>query len=1204
MLRPTSRIALVSLSIAGLAIAMLQAFSQAHAATANMDISTVPLDVAAAAKPNIIFGLDDSGSMDFEVLLPTNDGAAWWQKPSSGTSSFVDGTGKLWFNANGTAGVDGSNTWYKYAYLFPDGNGTDGRVNTDATYDHFAIAPIPAYAYFRSYQYNPLYYNPYTTYVAWNPAYLSGATRTFSDSTTPAARSHPWLPTSGTATTINLTASLSSASTNWTFRMLPGMVIPGASISGIVGRKNGGTWNNVTTNVTIAAGDTWDVQIPYYPATYYIIDTSCTSADVTSGACATAPDGSKIRRYEIKSGNTFPSGRTYAAEMQNFANWFTYYRKRKLMLGGAMGSVLSQVRGVRGGVVKFNSRSTVTMYDFNSTTDSTNYRQILGTVYTNPANGGTPTRDALDYIGQQYMRTDASAPIQYACQRNASFILTDGFANNSGPTVPSYNKTTWGNGTPFTTIYANTLADEALYYFTANLQPSMPSGLVPFDPTNTRPDADRNPNLHMNTYGLTIGSKGTIYGVNAQQTDNPYTYPPTWPNPTQNRNPTSVDDLWHATINGRGQMYTTTDVTGTVAKIQAMVADLLNKSGAASAVAVSNVNIRAGDNTAYASVYSTGGWYGDLLAFSVDVTTGAVNGSTPSWSARDLLEARDPTSTTAPPGRVIATYNPTWGSGTGVPFRWASLNGPQQALLSTIASAPTLTNGQETLDFLRGSRSPQEADGYRIRTYILGDIIDAEPVVVRSAVGEYADVGYTPFRNMLDTRKAMVYQAANDGMLHAFDAATGAESWAYVPNLVFPNLSELASPNYQHKYYVDGTPAVGDVDFANIGSTVTTSNWHTVLVGGLRGGGKGYYALDVTSPDAADENAAAGKVLWEFPNATTSATVVQNLGNSFGKPLIVKTRAFGWVIVVTSGYNSTTTNDGKGRLYFLRPSTGMVLRELVTTDPGSLTNQTNLGQISGFVTNSQQDLTVEQIYGGDNLGNIWRFDVSNSDPNQWSVAKLAALTDASGNPQPITSAPELTVIQNKRVVIVGTGRLLGDTDISSTAVQSVYAIVDNGTTTPLVNPLRTKLTQKTLTVAAGGIRNINSDAIDWINGSGWYFDLPAGERVTGDPTLAYGTLIFTTNQPSPIACSSGSFLYAVDATTGGQVAIGNFATGETPWTGKSIAQSLSTRPVVVVLPSGQINSLVRSADGGIMSNRLPLSWNRKVKKVSWKEIIR
>jgi type IV pilus assembly protein PilY1 len=341
--------------------------------------------------------------------------------------------------------------------------------------------------------------------------------------------------------------------------------------------------------------------------------------------------------------------------------------------------------------------------------------------------------------------------------------------------------------------------------------------------------------------------------------------------------------------------------------------------------------------------------------------------------------------------------------------------------------------------------------------------------------------------------------------------------------------------------------------------------------------------------------------LWEFPNASTAA-YANNVGYSYGKPLIVKTRAFGWVVVVTSGYNSTTA-DGKGHLFFLNPTNGAVLKELVTLD-GTPANQANLGQISGFVLNGQQDLTAEQIYGGDNLGGLWRFDVSSASAASWTVAKLAALTDAAGNPQPVTSAPELVTVKGKHVVLVGTGRLLGDTDVSSTAVQSVYAIVDDGTASPLVSPLRSKLTQKILTVAPGGVRNVNSDAIDWTNSSGWYFDLPAGERVSGDPTVVYGTLIFTSNQPSPVACSSGSFLYAVDITTGGQVAQSSFATGELPWTGKSLAQNLSTRPVIVVLPNGQINSLVRSADGGIMSNRLPLSWNRNVKKISWKEIVR
>ena len=625
--------------------------------------------------------------------------------------------------------------------------------------------------------------------------------------------------------------------------------------------------------------------------------------------------------------------------------------------------------------------------------------------------------------------------------------------------------------------------------------------------------------------------------------------------------------------------------------MRAMVADLLNKSGSASAVAVSNVNIRAGDNTAYASIYSTGGWYGDLLAFSVNVNTGNVESTTPLWSARDVLEPAAGQSATTANSRRIATYKLS--NGTGIPFRWSSLDASMQTQLATIASAPALNgNGAKVLNFLRGDRTA-EADGYRIRPYILGDIVGAEPVVVRGAVGNYADDGYTVFRNNMDSRAAMIYQAANDGMLHAINAADGTEAWAYIPALVSAGLSELASPNYQHRYYTDGTPAAGDVYF--------DADWHTILVGGLRSGGKGYYALDVTSAAAVDENGAAGKVRWEFPNTATAAYAA-NMGFSFGKPLIIKTRAHGWVVIVTSGYNAG--GDNLGHLYFLNPKTGAVLKELVTpAGSGTAANPVNLGQIAGFVTNGQQDLTAEAIYGGDNLGNVWRFDVSASSAASWSVSKLAQLTDAVGNPQPVTSAPELAIVKGKRVILIGSGRLLGETDMTSTSIQSVYAMVDNGTGAT-ISPLRSKLMRKTVTVGAGGIRNINSDVVDWQNSSGWYFDLPAGERVANDPVVVYGTLVFTSNMPSAAACSSGSYLYAVDVNTGGQVAASNFAPGETKWTGKFSAQSLATRPVVIVLPNGQINSLVRSSDGGIVSSRLPLSWNRKVKKISWKEIIR
>ena len=106
-----------------------------------------------------------------------------------------------------------------------------------------------------------------------------------------------------------------------------------------------------------------------------------------------------------------------------------------------MGQAMTNVKGLRGGAVYFNNLSPVTMYDFAATADSSNARALIGNLYANPGNGGTPTRDALNYIGDQYM-TNTNI-IQYGCQRNAAFILTDGFANNTGPTPPTYDQTKW-----------------------------------------------------------------------------------------------------------------------------------------------------------------------------------------------------------------------------------------------------------------------------------------------------------------------------------------------------------------------------------------------------------------------------------------------------------------------------------------------------------------------------------------------------------------------------------------------------------------------------------------------------------------------------------------------------------------------------------------------------------------------------------------
>jgi type IV pilus assembly protein PilY1 len=1155
------------------------------ALAAPTDISQLPLDAKSQATPNLIFGVDDSGSMDFEVILATNDGALWWD----GTArSFWNSSGVFNFNANGIAGSSGGTTWHKYAYLFPNGAGSGNRSLSDATYDHFALPPTAPYVFLRSADYNPLYYNPGITYKPWQPAYINGSTRTFPNAPGNAARSHPWYPTSGVPTTMDLTQTLTSTATNWTFRMVPGMVIPGATISGIQGRRNGGSYGPVTTDYTIPAGETWDVAIPYLPATYWVKDPGCSSG---WPSCATAPDGAKLRRYEIKPGVVFPSGRSYLNELQNFANWFTYYRKRRLMLAAGMGDALTAVKGLRGGSVYFNNRQSVTMYDFSAVADSANARALLGAIHTSAASGGTPTRETLKHIGEQYKSN--TGIIQYGCQRNAAFVLTDGFANASNVTVPAYNQATWVGTRPYQSIYAGSLADLASSYYTNNLRPDLPTGLLNVDPSDTSPSADKNPDLHMNTFGVTLGLTGTIYGTSAPAATNPYLNYPNWPAPTTNRHPSSVDDLWHATINARGKMFLANNAADLTKHLREVVNSLLTKAGSDAGIAVSNVNLKNGDNTAYVSSYNAQSWTGQLAAFPVNVDTGQVDMSPAGqlWEARDQLTARAPTE------RIIATYD----GAQGVPFQPGAMPSAMEALLATPAASPV--DSADVIRYLRGDRS-LEGTRYRIRAALLGDIVSAEPVFVGGPAATYVDADYDSFSSSIASRQKMIYQAANDGMLHAFDATNGAELWAYVPAAVYARLNALTSPLYSHQFTVDGTPAAGDADLANtVSGGRGTGTWRTLVIGGLGAGGPGFYALDVTQPGAGNEIQAAGKMLWEFPNASTAAGVAANVGLSYGKPVLAKTRAAGWVVLVTSGYNNTA-GDGRGYLFVLDARSGQLIRA-ISTGVGSTTDPSGLAQISAWANNAMLDATVDYVYGGDLKGNLWRFDLSGFATADWNVVKLATLTDPTGVPQPITASPELAQVDGRRMVFVGTGALLGNSDIASTQRQSMYGIVDNMTSNPLIASPRTELVNKAVTVSAGGIRNIDPALVDYSTARGWYFDLPSGgERVNTAPAAAFGVLVFSTNQPSVQACSSQSYLYAVDVASGGQLPTQAFALGETPWSGKSLGSSLASRPVIIVLPNGSVQSITHKSDTTLTTSRLPVSMGGKVKKVGWKEIFR
>lgn len=787
-----------------------------------------------------------------------------------------------------------------------------------------------------------------------------------------------------------------------------------------------------------------------------------------------------------------------------------------------------------------------------------------------------------------------NSPVQYACQQNFVMLVTDGLptGDTSGNLYSEAARThtcAWSTtSNSCTSGTFGTAATDATAAVNA-LRATTVSGV-----TSTKMDGSGSVTgkFDVQTYVVALGD--TVANANALSVMNAMAY-----------------------NGGTDKAIAASDSTAFENAITQISDDITAKVGSAAAVAVANAHVTSADNAAYVSSYNSGTWAGDVNSYAIDVNTG-IPSATSLWTAGSAAVQLDlRTSAT----RFIATSTDTAGSIGGIQFQPTAattatkLSSTQQTLLNT----PSTTDGAAVLAYLRGDRSGETAGTYRARAHLLGDIINGEPELVREPFASYADPGYSAFKASNASRTRMLFQGANDGMLHAFVASTGAESWAYVPNLVMASLNNLSrKPGFTHRYSVDGSPVAGDIDFKQVdGATGGGTDWRTILVGGLGKGGRGYYALDVTTPTASSEVDVKNKVLWEFPNSITNATArssaALNMGYSYGEPVIVKTTAKGWVVLVSSGYNNGTNSgdsggDGLGHLYVLNPKTGDLIKDIPTT--GCTTTPTanpcGLAEFSAYVANSDVDNTVEYVYGGDLYGNVWRFDLTGSNSNGWGVSNFATLKDATGATQPITAAPELTSIAGARMVFVGTGLYLGTTDIpgstgansSASQTQTMYGLRDSLVALP--TPLRDNLQQQTLTTT-GTTRTNSNNTVDYTTKKGWYIDLPStGERVNTDPALALGTLVFTTNIPSATVCQPGgsSWEYFINVKTGG---LADYST--VPWSGKSLGDTLASRPVLIQLPSGKVVSLVRTSDAQTLVQDLPVSPpGSSPKRISWREI--
>lgn len=1075
-------------------------------------VSELPLKTSILAKPNVIFGLDDSGSMDAEVMIDGNEQGWFYGNYGSSYTALYPG---------GRPATGAASRSQAMFYLFPNGTGTGNRTYTDPSSNYgYGIPPTPQLAWLRSPSYNSLYYDTRRSYTPWAPAYVGGASRVYGNASTSTPQSHPALGT----TTVAITSDLFATATDSRFTFTPGMVIP-YGVSNLSCESSTPTVGTGGYTVT-TSNNRCKAAMSYYPATFWNRE-SCT---VNGTSCVAAWDGLTLKRYEIKSGNSFPSGRSYADELQNFANWFSYYRKRRLMLAASMGEVLENLSGLRLGVVKFNARAAPTMYDADAGSAANNRLAVSGIFYTAEGNQSTPTHTTMGYIYNEF-NTNTNV-VQYACQRNASFIITDGFSNDSATSAPTYSQSTYGSGAPYQAIASKSLADKALAYYTLPLRATgtsaLASGRVPPGRTGVA-NPDTNTDLHLTTYALTLGMKGTLWPPTAD----PFVTAPVWPTPVSDT-ATMIDDLWHATINGRGQMYLATDAAGTSASIAAGLSDILDQVGAQSSLAVSSINLDRGDAKAYLGTYNPAGWTGNLTANPISASTAEVS-ATPTWSADALLRARDWNT------RIIASHN----GSAGVAFTAANIG-------AAVNPGAVWGSDAAVVGYLRGNRAG-EGSSFRARASLLGAVINAEPVISRD--------------------DKLVYLASGEGMLHAFDTDTGVEHWAYVPPQVLANLGQLASRDYAFRTKLDATPALGKL----------AGNGKRLLVGALGGAARGYYALDLSSPRDKTEAQLAAAAIWNFPTAGDTANRAK-MGYSYGRPVIAKTSSQGDVVLVTSGYdNAETIGDGKGRMWMLNANTGAVLREFVTAD-GSTGAEAGLSHVSAY---RETDGTVRHVYGGDLLGNLWHFDLDTG-----STVKLAVLKDAAGNLQPVTAAPELVTVADKRIVMVGTGRLLDITDFGSTRTQSFYAIADGAT---LANARSGLVTQ---TYTRGASPELSGAALNWASDRGWFFDLPAGEQANTSPSVAYGTVGFTTNKNGGSDCEQSAFMYLVDIKTGQKSAITDFSSAQIS------NNANASRLVALRIANGQLVGTSHTSDNGVfrrvLGTRLPI----QPAKNAWREIRR
>ncbi|UDL04371.1 pilus assembly protein [Marinobacter sp. CA1] len=1100
-----------------------------------------PLFIDAPVEHNVIFAIDDSGSMDWELLVPQQSGM---------TGSWNQG------------------------YLFDPGYQSGYKSGKRLYHDRPIYSMQRNTYFFYSPSYNLQYYDPSAEYIPWT----SAGSRNFSDQSITNAKLDPGFGNSSETADLTAKDELEVGTDN-----IPATVFLKTDL-GVVEKVTPehteyadcpsgwrvhrwdrslcikGRWQTkkrgiVTVPETVeetlsckTLAENWYSSWTSDHAKYRYRDENGNLFE--NRQWGLARDGACLLRLELVAGNEALvqklTGDSLASQQTNFANWFSYYRRRHQAIRAAVSQSVEGLEDLRLGATGLNDRYYMSsrMYSANTAGGIGSFLNDQYALFDDGSyiGRGTPTRKALQHVGKEYAKSAVRGG-NLECRKNFALLFTDGFANGHPGSTDAGNADQNASA-PFGDSNSDTLADIAYYYY-QGLRTN--GSIIPDGAVRTPPECgtgaetaqmDCNTEHHMNTYTVALGMKGEKYaGISHFNVADAHKSPPDWSSLTlSGSGDEQIDDLYHAAVNGKGEYYDAQSTTALVSSLKKAMRDVQQQLGNGSNVSFNTTSLKSGGYI-FSAQFTSQIWTGTLRAEAID-KDGVV--SSLKWDAATKLDARD---LTASP-RLILTNN---GSG-GVEFDWANLTAAQKDDLKAGGSEAL---GKARWSFIVGN-DVKKAEGveFRERKSRLGAIVNSSPVYVGEPNRIWPDQSmfggspYSTFKVDKASRAKAVYVGANDGMLHGFNAETGEEILGYVPSFLYSSdadkgLSALTNPNLDFQSYVDLPLNTSDV--------YVNGAWRSIVIGGSRGATPGIFALDVTDPSQFSAANAGNTVMWEFSGNS-------DLGNMTDAVQIALINwgadDYRWSAVFSNGYNAPSGKNGLFVVDIGDPAN----YEFIEVASGDGLSPARLADYQDSLSNDESDGVADRAYAGDLEGRLWAIDLTGGRSN-WGVLyggdPLFVAKDSLGNAQPISAQPDVARNTVKKdlgspnlLVFFGTGRYLEASDIPAAGAtppsQSFYGINDRGSAADSSgNRLRrddlTERTVSTGTVTVDGearpVRKTDGGQLDWNTSFGWYVDLPtSGERVAVSPAVRGDFVVFSSTIPTsgdPCGGGGSSFLTAL-----------------------------------------------------------------------------